>query len=66
MQKKNLPTNEVPTTTEENLMLAKSEETFQKACLRFRKLQYANGRGTGESQFEELAQHFTEKEIFSR
>ena len=62
MQVRNLPTNEVGTTTEMNLACAKLAGTFQMACWLFRQLEYANNRGTGESQFDELADHFNEKE----
>ena len=58
MQKKNLPTNEVGTTTEMNLACAKLAGTFQMACWLFRQLEYANGRGTGEHQFDLLEKHF--------
>ena len=54
MQTKNLPTNKVPTTTQENLAVAKMQETFPKACMKFRQLEYANNRGTGEHQFDLL------------
>ncbi len=62
MQRKNLPTNEVATTTEMNLECAKLAKTFQKACGLFRQLEYANNRGTGEHQFDLLEQHFNKKE----
>tara|TARA_B100000519_G_C13875943_1_gene265961 strand:- start:83 stop:280 length:198 start_codon:yes stop_codon:yes gene_type:complete len=62
MQTKNLPTNEVPTTTQENLAVAKMQETFPKACAKFRQLEYANKRGTGEHQFNLLEEHFNKKE----
>ena len=54
--------NVVPTTTEQNLGAAKACETYQKACLLFRKLEHANDRGTGEHQFDLLEEHFNEKE----
>jgi hypothetical protein len=62
MQRTNLPTNEVSTTVQENLAVAKMQETFPKACSKFRQLEYANNRGTGEHQFDILEKHFNEKE----
>ena len=62
MQKKNLPTNEVPTTTQENLAVAKMQETLPKACMKLRMLEYANNRGTSEHQFDLLEEHFNAKE----
>ena len=61
-QMRNLPKNEVPTTTQENLAVAKMQETFPKACMKFRQLEYANNRGTGEHQFDILEEHFNAKE----
>ena len=51
MQKRNLPTNEVGTTTEMNLACAKLAGTFQMACWLFRQLEYANNRRTGFHNF---------------
>ena len=53
--------NVVPTTTEQNLGAAKTCETYQKACLLFRRLEHANNRGTGEHQFDILETHFMNK-----
>ena len=53
--------NVVPTTTEQNLGAAKACETYQKACLLFRKLEHANDRGTGEHQFDILEAYFINK-----
>ena len=50
--------NAVATTTQMNLAAAKCAENFQKACLLFRMLEHANGRGTGEHQFDLLEKHF--------
>jgi len=61
-QMRNLPKNEVATTTEMNLAAAKYAESFQKACLLFRMLEHANNRGTGEHQYDILEKHFNEKE----
>tara|TARA_B100000676_G_C18068979_1_gene842979 strand:+ start:1814 stop:2056 length:243 start_codon:yes stop_codon:yes gene_type:complete len=66
MQKKNLPTNEVPTTTQENLAVAKMQETFPKACMKLRMLEYANNRGTSEHQFDILEKHFSEPKVIHR
>jgi len=52
------PINEVGTTTEMNLACAKLAGTFQQACWLFRQLEHANGRGTGESQFDILKKYF--------
>ena len=54
--------NVIPTTTEQNLAAAMCCETYQKACLLFRRLEHANNRGTGGSQFDELEDHFDRKE----
>ena len=62
MQRKNLPVNEVGTTTEMNLACAKLAGTFQQACWLFRQLEYANNRGTGENHFNELEEHFIAKQ----
>ena len=53
--------NVVPTTSEQNLAAAKCCETYQKACLLFRRLEHANNRGTGEHQFDILETHFINK-----
>tara|TARA_Y100000310_G_scaffold286983_1_gene311585 strand:- start:181 stop:399 length:219 start_codon:yes stop_codon:yes gene_type:complete len=58
--------NVVPTTAEQNLAAAKCCETFQKACLLFRRLEHANNRGTGEHQFDILETHFINKKGLSR
>ena len=50
--------NAVATTTLMNLAAAKCAENFQKACLLFRMLEHANGRGTGEHQFDLLEKYF--------
>ena len=50
--------NAVATTTPMNLAAAKCAENFQKACLLFRMLEHANGRGTGEHHFDLLEKHF--------
>ena len=54
--------NVVATTIQMNLAAAKCAENFQKACLLFRMLEHANGRGTGEHQYDILEKHFNEKE----
>ena len=62
MQKKNIPTNEVGTTSEMNMACAKLAGTYLQAVWLLRQLEYANGRGTGGKQFEELKVHFGWKE----
>ena len=54
--------NFVPTTREMNLAAAKCCETHNDAVLKFRALQYANDMGTGEPDFDELAEHFINKQ----
>ena len=54
--------NVVPTTRKQNLGAAKACETHQGACLLFRRLQYANNMGTHEGDFDELAEHFINKQ----
>ena len=54
--------NVIPTTTPQNLAAAKCCETYQKACLLFRRLEHANDRGTGEHQFDILEEHFINKQ----
>ncbi len=58
--------NVVQTTTLQNLGAAKECETYQKACLLFRRLEHANDRGTGEHQFDILETHFINKKGLSR
>ena len=54
--------NVVPTTTEQNLGAAKACETYQKACLLFRKLEHANDRGTTASLYAELERRWEIKQ----
>jgi len=54
--------NVVPTTRKQNLAAAKACETHQGACFLFRQLQHANDMGTGEDDFDELAEHFINKQ----
>ena len=54
--------NVVPTTRKQNLAAAKCCETYNKSVMLFRRLQYANNMGTGEDDFEELAEHFINKQ----
>jgi len=54
--------NVIPTTTQQNLAAAKLCDTLPKAQLLFRRLEHANDRGTGGSQFDELQDHFDRKE----
>jgi hypothetical protein len=53
--------NVVPTTIKQNLGAAKECDTFQKACLLFRRLEHANDRGTGEHQFDILERHYIDE-----
>ena len=62
MIKNGIEQNVVPTTAEQNLAAAKCEETFPKACMKLRMLEYANNRGTSEHQFDLLEEHFNAKE----
>ena len=50
--------NVVPTTRKQNLAAAKACDAHYTACGLFRALQYANDMGTGEDDFDELAEHF--------
>ena len=54
--------NVVPTTTLQNLGAAKACETYNEAIQLFRALEHANNRGTGEHQFDMLAEHFINKQ----
>lgn len=54
--------NVISTTRKQNLGAAKTCETYQGACLLFRQLQHANDMGTGEDDFDELAEHFINKQ----
>ena len=54
--------NVVPTSREQNLAAAKCCETYQKACLLFKRLQWANDMGTGEDDYNVLEAHFIEKQ----
>jgi hypothetical protein len=58
MKKNGKEQNVVPTSVNQNLAAAKVSETYQKACLLFRRLEHANNRGTGEHQFDILETHF--------
>ena len=54
--------NVVPTTRKQNLAAAKACDDHYEACSLFRALQYANDMGTGEDDFDELAEHFINKQ----
>ncbi len=54
--------NVVPTTRKQNLAAAKACDDHYTACSLFRALQYANDMGTGEDDFDELAEHFINKQ----
>ena len=54
--------NVIPTTRKQNLGAAKTCETYDKAVLLFRRLQYANNMGTHEGDFDELETHFINKQ----
>ena len=54
--------NVVPTSREQNLACAKLENTYPMACLLFKRLQWANNMGTGEDDYNELEEHFINKQ----
>ena len=54
--------NVVPTTRKQNLAAAKACDDHYTACGLFRALQHANDMGTGEDDFDELAEHFINKQ----
>ncbi len=54
--------NVIPTTRKQNLGAAKACETHWEALSLFRSLQYANNMGTGEDDFQELSEHFINKQ----
>jgi len=58
MKKNGKEQNVVATSVHQNMAAAQVCETYQKACLLFRRLEHANNRGTGEHQFDMLEQHF--------
>jgi hypothetical protein len=58
--------NVVSTTSEQNMAAAKCCKTYQKACLIFRRLEWANNRGTGEQAFDILEEHFINKKGLTR
>ena len=58
MKKNGKEQNVVATSVHQNIAAAKVCETYQKACLLFRRLEHANNRGTGEHQFDILETHF--------
>ena len=55
--------NVVPTTRKQNLAAAKACDDHYTACSLFRALQYANDMGTTEVDFNELAEHFIQKDF---
>jgi hypothetical protein len=54
--------NVVPTSREQNLACAKLEISHPMACLLFKRLQWANNMGTGADDYDELAEHFINKQ----
>jgi hypothetical protein len=65
MQAHNLPEllpEEERTGTERNIATAANEPTLDQAYHRFRMLEYANGRGTGGTQFERVEKLFNAKQ----
>ena len=54
--------NVVPTNRKQNMAAAKVCETHNEAIGLFRALQHANDMGTGEDDFDELAEHFINKQ----
>ena len=53
--------NPVKTTTEMNIAAAVLNDTLRDAEVHFRALQHANGRGTTESQYGDLARAWVDK-----
>ena len=54
--------NFIPTTRKQNLGAAKACETHNAAMTLFRRLQHANDMGTTGVDFDELAEHFIDKQ----
>ena len=54
--------NVVSTTWEQNMAAAKCCETYNEAVSLFRALQYANNMGTHGDQFDQLGEHFINKQ----
>ena len=54
--------NVVSTDRKQNMAAAKVCETYNEAIGLFRALQHANDMGTGEDDFDELAEHFINKQ----
>ena len=54
--------NVVSTNRKQNMAAAKVCETYNEAVSLFRALQYANNMGTGEPDFDALAEHFINKQ----
>ena len=63
MTKNGKKQNVVATTRKQNMAAAKVCETHNEAISLFRALQYANDMGTGEDDFDELAEHFINKQV---
>lgn len=62
MTKNGKKQNVVSTTWEQNMGAAKTCETFNEAVSLFRALQYANDMGTHGGHFDELEEHFINKQ----
>ena len=62
MMKNGKEQNVVPTSREQNLACAKLELSYPMACLLFKRLQWANNMGTGEDDYDALAEHFDRKD----
>ena len=62
MMKNGKKQNVVATTWEQNMGAAKTCETFNEAVSLFRALQYANDMGTHGGHFDELEEHFINKQ----
>ena len=54
--------NVIPTTRKQNLGAAKACETHNEAMNLFRRLQHANDMGTTGVDFDELSEHFINKQ----
>ena len=62
MTKNGKEQNVVSTSREQNLACAKLESGYHMACLLFKRLQWANNMGTGETDYDILEAHFIEKQ----
>ena len=54
--------NVVPTSREQNLACAKLEISYPMACLMLKRMAWANNMGTTGADYDELEQHFIDKQ----